>query len=158
MPDSAGLQYVVLPCGDDGVFTNRAEYITRCPIFDPGGIKRTQYRNGFMNLLTCPNGDRDFYAIYLLPEETVLFEVLYKYDTALPRNLDARVWRWDYATSLWRDDVAVGLSTNDNEQLTVSTATGSNNPQGYYYLEVYGATYQDLNYYTVSFTLNATQI
>ncbi len=145
---------VVLPCGDDAVFTNPVDYVARCP-------SRQGYTNGFMNLLTCPNGDRDFYAIYLLPEEAVAFRVLYQYSQALPRDIDARVWRWDFALNDWRNDVAVGLSTNDNEEgdgMVVSTATGSNNPQGWYYLEVFGKTYQDLNYYTVSFTLNASQI
>ncbi len=145
---------VVLPCGDDAVFTNPVEYVSRCP-------SRLNYQNGFMNLLTCPSGDRDFYAIYLLPEEVVAFRVLYQYSTDAPRDIDARVWRWDYAMSDWRNDVAIGASTNDNEEgpgMVVSTATGSNNPQGWYYLEVYGKTPLDLNFYTVSFTLNASQI
>lgn len=145
---------VVLPCGDDGVFTNPIEYGMRCP-------SRNNYTNGFMNLLTCPNGDQDFYGIYLLPEETVAFRVLYQYSSALPRDIDARVWRWDFAMNSWRDDVAIGESTNDNEEgpgMTVSTAASSGNPQGWYYLQVDGKTYQDLNYYTVSFTLNASQI
>jgi hypothetical protein len=142
-PDNA----TVLHCGDDAVFTNPVEYVARCP-------SRENYVNGFMNLLTCPGGDRDFYAIYLLPAETVRFNLLYQYAWDPPRDLDIRVWCWDYPTNDWRDDVAVGLSTNDNEELTVSTAAGSSNPQGWYYLEVFGKTAQDMNFYAISFTLN----
>jgi len=149
---------VILPCGDDAVISNPASYIARCP-------SRINYNNGFMNLLTCPNGDRDFYGIFLLPDEEVTFQVLHEFDSAnpLPRNLDAAIWRRDefYAASDcpagWQCNVAVGTSIDDNEQLTLSTAPGSGNPEGWYYLEVRGASYDDLNYYTVSFTLNATQ-
>jgi hypothetical protein len=142
---------VVLPCGDDAVFTNPVEYVIRCP-------SRHDYTNGFNNLLTCPNGDRDFYAIYLLPEETVTFKIIYNYNSAPPRDIDGRVWRWNFPTSDWRNDVALGLTTNDYEELTFNTIEGSNNPQGWYYLEVFGKTYQDLNFYAVTFTLNASQI
>ncbi len=48
----------------------------------------------------------------------------------------------------------VGLSTHDNEELTISTATGSNNPQGWYYVEVFGKTFHDLGYYLIEATLN----
>mgnify|MGYP000600335783 CR=1 FL=1 len=72
----------------------------------------------------------------------------------LPRDVDVRVWTWDFAVADWRNDVAVGLSTNDNDEVTVSTATGSGNVQGWYYIEVFGKTYQDLNYYTLQATLN----
>lgn len=142
-PDSA----YTLPCGDDAVFTNPVDYVARCP-------SRESYTNGFLNLVICPGGERDFYAIYLLPEETVRFNLLYMWEYSPPRDLDARVWRWDFPTNDWLEDVAVGLSTNDNEELTVSTESGSGNPQGWYYLEVFGKTQQDMNYYTVSFTLN----
>ena len=146
---------VVLPCGDDAIAINPAEYMQRCP-------NRQEYTNGFMNLVTCPNGDRDFYAIYMMPNETVAFQILYQYDSTLPRDLDAKVWTWDWTKSPpngdWNSEVAIGASTNDNETLTVSTASGSGNLQGWYYLEVYGKTYADLNFYTVSFTLNATNI
>jgi hypothetical protein len=144
---------VTLPCGDDGIVNSPAEYVARCPT-------RQNYTNWFMNLLTCPNGDRDFYKIYLLPEEAVTFRVLYNYGNGtLPRDIDARVWRWDFPNNDWKNDVVLGgQSTNDNEELTFTTALASGNPQGWYYLEIYGKTYQDLNYYTVSFTLNASQI
>ncbi len=139
----------VLPCGDDGVFTNPTEYVSRCP-------SRMDYTNGLMNVTICPGEDRDFFAIYLLPEETVTFQVLYQYAWDPPRDLDARVWRWDHAVNDWLDGVAVGLSTNDNEELSVSTYVGTGNPQGWYYLEVFGKTAQDTNFFTVSFTLNET--
>ncbi|MFH2008367.1 MAG: hypothetical protein ABI333_17410 [bacterium] len=153
-PDMA----VVLPCGDDKVISSPAEYIARCP-------SRAGYTNGFMNLLTCPSGDRDFYAIFMLPNEVVTFQVLHQFNPSagIPRNLDAYIWRRDEfyvgpeCPAGWQCNVVpMGSSTNDNETLTLSTSTASGNPQGWYYLEVRGATYDDLNYYTVSFTLNAS--
>jgi len=140
-------QAIVLPCGDDAVFTDPVEYDTRCP-------SRDNYTNGFMNLVLCPEGERDFYAIYLLADETLHFDVLYMFGWTPPRDINARVWTWDQAVGDWREDVAVGLSTNDNEELEVSTAFGTGNPQGWYYLEVFGRTFADVNFYTVSFTLN----
>ncbi len=142
-PDDA----VVLPCGDDAVFADPQEYLSRCP-------SRMSYVNGYMNLVICPPGDRDFLAVYLLPEESLQFNLMYMYAYDPPRDLDARVWTWDFIRDDWRDDVAVGLSTNDNEELTVSTGQGSSNVQGWYYLEVFGKTLHDMNFYTVSFTLN----
>jgi hypothetical protein len=137
----------VLPCGDDGVAVNPGEYITRCP-------SRASYTNGFMNLVICPEGERDLYGLYLLDGETVVFDVLYQYSASLPRDLDVRVWTFDDGNQQWRGDVAVGLSTNDNEQVSFSTGGGSGNPGGWYYLEVAGKTPSDVNFYTVSFTLN----
>lgn len=145
---------VVLPCGDDGVHSNPVEYAARCP-------SRVGYTNGFMNLLTCPNGDRDFYAIYLLPNEAVAFKVLFMHSYDPPRDLDVTVWWYEHITDTWIQDIAQGRSTNDNEDgptMTMNTFAGSNNPQGWYYLEVFGKTYQDLNYYSVSYTLNASEI
>lgn len=151
---------VTLPCGDDGVHTDPVSYVARCP-------SRQGYTNGFMNLLTCPNGDRDFYKIYLLPDEVVAFRVMFQHD--MERDIDARIWREDpffsdpECPSGWNCRVSVGLSTNDNEgdadtgSLIVNTTTGTN-PPGWYYLEVFGKSYQDLNFYTVSFTLNASEI
>jgi len=138
---------LALPCGDDGVVTHPADYAARCPT-------RQNYTNGYMNLVICPDGEQDFFAIYLLDGETVSFSVLYQY--SYTRDVDARVWRWDEDLRDWSDDVAVGLSTNDNEQLTVSTATGSQNPPGWYYLQVFGKTPEDANFYTVAFTLNGS--
>ena len=138
---------VVLPCGDDLVATDPAQYENRCP-------SRNNQTHGFMNVVICPEGDRDFYAIYLLEDETITFDVVFELDGALRRDLDAAVWTWDPALGEWREDVAVGTSTNDSEQLDVSTVPGSNNPQGWYYIEVRGKSNDDLNYYNVSYTLN----
>lgn len=140
---------VTLPCGDDP--TRDPTYSGRCPT-------RANYVNGFMNLVICPPKDRDFYKIFLLAEETIVFTVYYKYgDGFLPRDLNARVWRWNDPFRTY-EEVAVGQgqSTNDDETITVSTAAGTGLQAGWYYLEVYGATHNDVNIYTVSFTLNPT--
>lgn len=138
---------VTLPCGDNP--SADPNYSVRCP-------NRTNYTNGFMNLVICPPKDRDLYKIFLLQDEAITFQILYRYgDGLLPRDLNAKVWRWDYAMNRYLE-VTVGQSTNDNETLTVATDTGGGNPAGWYFLEVHGATDNDVNTYTVSFTLNPT--
>lgn len=147
VPDLA----VTLPCGDDPYAD--PTYGQRCPT-------RENYTNGFMNLVICPSNDQDVYRIYLLPDETITFQVLYQYSDTLPRDIDAQVVRWDYILGDYVE-VAVGTSTNDNETITISTETTSGNPQGWYYLIVYGKIAfdqfgqpMDRNFYSVSFTLN----
>ena len=142
VPDLA----VTLPCGEDP-YTDPS-YATRCP-------SRDNYTNGFMNLVICPNKDRDMYKIFLQQDEAITFQVLYQYNDLLPRDLDAKIWRWDFVLQKYVE-VTVGTSTNDNEVINLSTDTASGNPQGWYYLEVYGKTEADVNFYTVSFTLNPT--
>ena len=137
---------VILPCGDDPV--SDPTYSQRCP-------SRENYTNGFMNLLICPQRDRDMYKIFLMQNEVITFQVLYMYSDTLPRDLDAKVWRYDYVQQQYVE-VTVGTSTNDNETVTVSTELSTGNPEGWYYLEVHGKTDADVNYYTVSFTLNPT--
>jgi hypothetical protein len=137
---------VTLPCGSNPNPAVDPTYPTRCP-------SRANLTNGFMNLVVCPARDRDMYKIYLLPNESVVFQIIYQYSENPPRNLDAKVWRWDFILNDYVQ-VAVGQSTNDNETIPVSTETSTGNPEGWYFLEVYGATDQDVNFYTVSFTLN----
>jgi len=136
-----------LPCGDEGVVIDPTEYASRCP-------SRADYTNGFMNLLICPEGERDLYGIYMLDDEAVTVMVLYQYAMTPPRDLDVRIWTFDVGNQQWRDDVAVGLSTNDDEQVSFTTTAGSGNPAGWYYVEVSGKGQLDINYYTVAFTLN----
>lgn len=136
-----------LPCGDDGVAIDPPEYNSRCP-------SRANYTNGFLNLLICPVGERDLYGIYMLDNEAVTIQVIHQYSMALPRDLDVRVWTFDDGNQQWRGDVAVGLSTNDNEQVSFTTGAGNGNPEGWYYVEIAGKSPQDVNYYTISFTLN----
>jgi hypothetical protein len=135
-----------LPCLGDPV--TDPTYSTRCP-------SRSNASNYFGNLLICPSSDRDIYALYLLSNEILAIEVLYQYSDTPPRNLDAKVWRYDYVTTQYVE-VAVGQSTNDNESITLSTETSTGNPAGWYFLEVYGASDQDVNFYHLTWTLNPT--
>jgi len=139
---------LTLPCGENP--TEDPTYGQRCP-------SRDNVNNGYMNLLICPENDTDFYKIFLQENETVTFEVLYQYSQQPPRDIDARVWRVDPIDPTSYREVTVGTSTNDNETLTVSTETSTGNPPGWYYVEVYGKTPQDVGVYTVSYTLNPTQ-
>jgi hypothetical protein len=137
---------VTLPCMVDPTENPDAN----CPA-------RTEYTNGFMNLLICPSKDRDMYKFYMLQDEVIAFSVLYNYgDGTLPRDIDARVWRYDFNTEQYIEAPINpgGQSTRDNENFTLSTELATGNPAGWYYLEVYGKTGQDVNTYTVTFTLN----
>lgn len=137
---------VTLPCGDNPTI-DPAAYQVRCG-------DRINATNGYMNLVICPEKDRDLYKIFLQQDEALAVTVLYKYgDGLLPRDLNAKIWRWDYAMNLYIE-VTLGMSTNDNENLTVSTDVGSGNPPGWYFIEVHGATDADVNFYSLQFTLN----
>jgi hypothetical protein len=143
---------VELPCGGN---PNDPSYAALCP-------NRENAVNGFANLLICPIGDVDFYKIYLLPEETVDFTIYYRYDTVLPRDIDAKVWRWDLLNLKYVEvSVNGGLSTTDNEDFTISTAVATGNPEGWYYIEVFGKGTADpakgnVNFYSINFKLNPT--
>lgn len=137
---------VALPCGDDAVATNPSEYASRCP-------SRQNYTNGFMNLLICPAGEEDIYSVYLLAGETIQVQMLYQYSLQSPRDLDFAAFYYD-ATAEDYVTVATGMSTNDNDELSWSTDASSGNPEGMYYIRVFGKTLVDVNYYTVAFTLN----
>ncbi|MFH2007077.1 MAG: hypothetical protein ABI333_10870 [bacterium] len=145
-PNDTPTEAQVFPCGDDAVVTNPMEYAARCP-------SRESYTNGYMNLVICPIGEVDLYAMYLLDGESVTFQLLYQWSTVLPRDLDARILRIDGSTGSLVE-VTVGASTNDNETLTVQVGAGTGNPPGWYYIEVAGKTAADHNYYTISYTLN----
>jgi hypothetical protein len=136
----------ILPCGDDGVTVDPAEYAERCP-------NRVNYQNGFNHLLICPNPERDMFRIYLLPDEAVFFSLLYQYVSDKPRDLDLAVWRLDPATDE-PIQVALADSVTDNEEITVTTDATSGNPAGWYYAEVFGKTVEDVSYYAIAFTLN----
>jgi len=137
---------VTLPCGDDGAKLDPAEYATRCP-------SRGSYQNGFMHLMICPNPERDLFRFYLLPDETITFRIQYQYSDSLPRDLDLAVWLQDPLSGElhW---VAESAEPNDFEELTVTSDATSDLPEGWYFVEVYGHTEQDRNFYNISFTLN----
>lgn len=133
---------ITLPCGDDGVATDPGEYATRCP-------SRTSYTNGFMNLTICPAGEHDLYGLYLLAGEAAVIDLLFAIDPLNERrDLDLTVWRWDDTTQQ-PVELATAVTTNANESLTIDNAT-----KGWHYVDVYGKCTSDMNYYTVSFTLN----
>jgi hypothetical protein len=145
---------VTLPCGDNPNPNVNPGYYTQC-------ITRSGVTNGLTKLLICPIGDVDLYKIYLLANETISFAIATKYSASPPRDIDARIWRWDFVQN---DYVTVteGVSTNNDEVLNFSTATATGNPEGWYYLEIFGKsadpdpTKGDVNEYAITFTLNAT--
>lgn len=136
---------ITLPCGDDAVSTDPAEYFARCPARDGAN-------NGFTTIEICSAGDRDFYQLYLLSDETAVIDVLFSYDGTQGQDIDLRVWRWDSTANDWLE-VASATSETDNEAATVSTAGASGNPEGWYVLEVYGKTAADTNTYTIMYAL-----
>jgi hypothetical protein len=133
-----------LPCGSDP--RTDPTYGTRCPT-------RENYTNGLMNLTVCPKKDYDFYKIYLFANETITFEIVFMHTVDPPRNLDAQVKTWDFAQQKFVQ-VGLGQSTNNNERINLSINPAEGKLEGWYYLVVYGATPEDENFYTVSFTLN----
>jgi hypothetical protein len=141
-PNGTRSQAVTLPCGDDGVVTDPAEYALRCPT-------RQSYMNGFMNLLICPAGERDLYGLYLLSGESVAFNLMYMIDVPTQRlDLDLTVWRWDDAAQQLLEE-ATAASSNDNETLSITASA-----EGWYYADVHGKCQPDINHYRISFTLN----
>ncbi len=132
---------ITLPCMDQ--------------IPEPTCPARQDYVNGFMNLVICPSGDRDMYKFFMQPNEVITFQLLYMYSDTLPRDLDVKIWRYDYVQEQYVE-VTVGTSTNDNETVTLSTETSTGNPSGWYWFEVHGKTEADVNKYTITFELNPT--
>jgi len=141
-PNGTRDQAVTLPCGDDGVSADPTEYNQRCP-------NRQSYTNGFMNLLICPAGEHDFYGLYMLAGESVSLNLQYVIDVpAQQLDLDLTLWRWDNAAQELLQE-ATATSISDNESLSVSASV-----EGWYYADVHGKCQADINYYTLSFTLN----
>lgn len=102
-----------------------------------------------MNLVICPAGEHNLYGLYLLAGESTAIDLLYELNPANEqRDLDLRVWRWDDTTQQLVE-VATADSASSNESLTIDAIVG-----GWYYLDVYGKCTSDMNYYTISFTLN----
>ena len=141
-PNSTPSLAVVFPCGSDEVVTNPTLYRQMCP-------SRDNYTNGFMNLLICPAGERDLYSIYLLAGESVYFNLLYLYQPSTwQMDIDLTVWHWDDQMQQLVE-IATADTVSNNDTLSI-TATD----EGWYYADVHGKTTADINYYTISFTLN----
>jgi hypothetical protein len=140
-PNGTHNQAVTLPCLDDGVAMD-PEYSQRCP-------SRQSYTNGFMNLVICPAGERDFYGLYLLAGESVSLNLRYRIDVPTQQlDLDLTLWRWDDSAGQLAQE-ATATSSTDNETLSITASA-----QGWYYADVHGKCQADINDYAISFTLN----
>jgi hypothetical protein len=141
-PNGTPALAVTLPCGDDGVVIDPAEYYSRCPT-------RDNYPNGFINLAICPAGEHDLYGLYLLAGDVMTAKIMYLYDPATNHfDIDLTVWWWDDANQQ-AVEVATADTTTHNDDLSITAQQ-----EGWYYLDVYGKCQPDINNYTIMYLLN----
>ncbi|MBN2722666.1 MAG: PPC domain-containing protein [Deltaproteobacteria bacterium] len=125
----------ILECGD---VTNAA-----CPV-------RYDVTRTLSGLAVCGEGDIDIYAIHLTAGEQIDLTMTYYYDPN--RDLDLVLFHQDPDTGKYNlsNPDAQGFSSNDNESFIATAGT-----TGWYYVMVFGKTYNDINAYVLQWKLIA---